>query len=61
MPDGNRSAIDIDLGRIQSEFPDARYGLGGERFVQFDQINIVDLQAGPLQRFARRRNGPIPI
>src|SRR5262249_47795061 len=53
MTDRNRAAVDVDLGGIPAEVLVDRAGLGGERLVRLDQIEVVDLPAGLLERRAR--------
>ena len=61
MAEGNGTAVDVQL--IGSMPSSARAGenLRGESFVQFDQIDLLDRQAGALQGFLSRRIGPMPI
>ena len=58
MADGDRTAIRIDVACIVGEAERAHAGkrLRGERFVQFDDIEIVDLQSEPLHQPLRRRH-----
>ena len=43
------------------EHPDAGQGLGGKGLVQFDQIDVGQLQAGSLERLLVAGTGPVPI
>src|SRR5262249_2493544 len=58
MADRYRAAVNIDLGRVPAEVLVDRTGLRREGFVRFDQIEIVDLPAGFLER--RPRGGDRP-
>ena len=46
---GDGTAIDINQLQIQIEFLDDGQGLGGEGFVEFDQIDVALFQPGHLQ------------
>src|SRR5471032_2596694 len=45
MADRDRAAIDVELGRIDAERVGAIQSLAGERFVQFPQIDVRNVQA----------------
>src|ERR1700730_8869265 len=42
VAEGDCSAVEVDLLRIQAGAPDHRQRLHGERFVQFDNINVFE-------------------
>ncbi len=56
MTDGDGAAIDVDLRRIPAEILVDRAGLRGESLIGLDQVEVVDLPAGLLQRRARGRD-----
>ena len=56
MPDGDGAAIDVDDLRVPAHVAIDRDGLGGEGLVGFDQLDLVDAPAGPLQRLAAGRD-----
>ena len=53
MADGDRAAIRIDMGGIVRQAMVARHhqALRGERFVEFDDIHLLDFEAGFFQHF----------
>ena len=56
MADRDRAAVDVDLAGVPAEVLVDRAGLRGERLVGLDQIEVLGLPAGLLQRRARRRD-----
>ena len=42
MTEGNRSAVDVDFGRVEPELADDRERLRGKRFVQLDDVNLIE-------------------
>src|SRR5450631_730656 len=56
MADGDGAAIDVDLGRIPAEVLIDRASLRRESFIRFDQVEVLFLPAGLLERGARRRD-----
>src|SRR5579871_1520112 len=50
MADRNRAAVDIELGRIDTELVGAVDNLAGESLVQLPQIDVADLQAVALEQ-----------
>ncbi|EEF26235.1 conserved hypothetical protein, partial [Ricinus communis] len=52
----NRAAIHIDLVVRALQLFHPRHRHGRERFVDFDEVDVVDRQAGFFQRLARRGN-----
>src|SRR5579884_3421072 len=49
MAKGDGAAVDIDAGPVPVEFFAVGEGLGGEGFVDFDEVEIVDFEAGALE------------
>ncbi|PAV67822.1 hypothetical protein WR25_02692 [Diploscapter pachys] len=49
-----RATVDVQLPRICSDVLQPRQGHGGERFVDFVEVDVVDRQAGLLQRLVGR-------
>src|SRR5690554_1182189 len=60
VPDGDRAAIRVHPAVLEVDFEalEAREDLGGERFVDLDDIDILDGEPGARQRLLRSRNGP---
>ena len=56
VSEGDGSAVDVDLGGVEPEFGDAGEGLGGERLVQLDEVEVVDRPAGPVEGLAGGRD-----
>src|SRR5690606_34163751 len=54
------AAIEIGFREINARLMNNGERLGGEGFVQLDDINILDGEAGALQRFLGRRDGADP-
>ena len=54
----DRPAVDVDLLGIEPELVDAHDRLRGERLVELDEVEVVDADAGPLERLACRRDRP---
>src|SRR5439155_14427549 len=50
----DRAAVHVDLVGIEAEFADAGDRLRGERFVDLDEVEVVDRQTGALQRLRNR-------
>ncbi|MDT4841314.1 hypothetical protein FQZ97_751640 [compost metagenome] len=50
MAERNARAVGVDLGRVQAEVSGHGAGLGGEGFVGLDHVEVVDGEAGLLQR-----------
>src|SRR5262245_26708135 len=55
MADGDRAAVDVDLGGIPAEVLVDRAGLGRECLVGLDQVEVSGIPAGLLERLARGR------
>src|SRR5262249_20253322 len=56
MPERNGAAVDIDLVGIPAEVLVDRAGLRRKGLVRLDEIDILDLPAGLLERRPRSRN-----
>src|SRR5271166_4669714 len=54
MSERDRAAVDVDALHRQFELAYAGERLRSERFVQFDEIDVVDAPAGASERFLRR-------
>src|SRR5690242_18576014 len=50
MADGNRTAVDVELVRVDAELVAAIDHLHREGFVELPEIDVVDLQAVPLEQ-----------
>ena len=62
MADRDRAAVDVDARGIEAQLAHARDGLGGERLVELDQIQIGGGDAGARERLSRVAGiGPRPI
>src|SRR4051812_47381072 len=57
VTEGDRAAVRIDLGGVESELANAGHGLRGEGFVELDQIEINSGEPRALERFACRGHG----
>src|SRR5690348_2159338 len=57
MPERNRSAVHVRLGRVDIQVPQTRDRLRGERFVNLHQIHVAHLQSGAFERPAAGGNG----
>jgi hypothetical protein len=58
VAEGDRAAVDVQPIRIDRKLAKAGEHLGRERFVQLDEIDLVERQAGDLQDLADRGNRP---
>ncbi len=56
MADGDGTAVNVHLGRIKLQFLDHTQRLGGEGFVRFDKVQILDRPTGLFQRAGRGRD-----
>src|SRR5690242_5947860 len=54
VSEGDRAAVGIDLVRVQATFFDDRQRLRGEGFVEFEDVDVVELESGHLESL---RNG----
>src|SRR5271157_1375582 len=53
MPERDGAAIDVDFAGIPAEVLVDRAGLGGESLVGLDEVEVLDLPAGLLERGTR--------
>src|SRR4030095_15133159 len=53
VTEGDGAAVDIQFLGIDPELSNASNNLGRKGLVQFDQIDLIDGQAGSFQRFLR--------
>ena len=61
MADGDGAAVDVDLVGVPADALVDGAGLGGEGLVGFDEVEIVDVPAGLLERLlATPGSGPCP-
>src|SRR5664279_2511150 len=58
MAESDRSAIRVDLCRIQSAFLDDCQRLRRESLVQLEQVDVGELEPGQLQHFWNRKYRP---
>ena len=49
MAEGDRAAVDVDPALIPLQYPANRDRLSGKGLIGFDQIDVVQPPAGPLQ------------
>ena len=56
MTKGDGSIIDVEFLLVDLQFAYALQHLDGESLVQFDQIDIFDVESGTLQDLARGRD-----
>src|SRR4051812_40797256 len=54
MAEGDRAAVDIDAVLLDAQLPDRLQRHGGEGLVDLPQVDVARLQAGLVQRLARR-------
>src|SRR5882672_7657382 len=58
MAKRDAAAVDVDLLGVEREVADAGDRLRRERFVELDEIDLIDRETCALERFLRRRNWP---
>ena len=53
MAERDRAAVGVHMGRVvgDAELAKHREALGGEGFVEFDDVDVADLEAEPLEQF----------
>src|SRR5579872_5349205 len=56
MAEGDRTPVDVELRFVDAQFLHHREDLTGERLVDLDQIDVVELQSRFLESDLRRRN-----
>src|SRR5258707_451969 len=57
MTEGDGAAVDVEFFLVDLQFADTLERLGGEGFVDLDQVKVVDAQTGSLENLARGRDG----
>src|SRR5258707_3451455 len=57
MAEGDGAAVYVELVAVEVQLPVARQNLRGERFVELDQIDLVQPHACTGEHFARGRHG----
>ena len=57
MAERDGAAIDVDARRVQVESADDGQDLRGEGFIQFDEVDVVESEAGELERFGDGGDG----
>ena len=57
VADGDGAAADVDFSFVHLEHADAGQRLGGEGFVELDEVDVGQLEAGALERFLRGGHG----
>lgn len=61
MAEPDPRAVGIDLVRIEAQRVRNRAGLGGESFIGFDHVDVVNGQPRPFERDRDALIGPRPI
>src|SRR5207253_2703645 len=56
--EGDGPAVDVELVVRDAEMTGGGDDLGGERFIDLHQVDVVDGHARPAQRLAARLDGP---
>src|SRR5678815_841042 len=60
MTNGDCPAPDIDFLLVEPQHPDASERLSRKRLVQFDEVDLLELQPGTRESFLHRRNWARP-
>src|SRR6185295_10155712 len=58
VAEGDRAAVDVQPLLVDPELADAGEDLGGERLVDLDQVDLVEAQAGGVERPSNRGHRP---
>src|SRR2546429_9766713 len=58
MTERDTAAVDVDLRGVELQLADAGNRLRGKCFIQLDEIDLIDCEAGSFEGFLRRRNRP---
>src|SRR3954447_19226876 len=56
VPERDRAAVDVDAVHVRLELAAPGRDNGGERLVDLDQVDVVDLHVVALEKLARRRD-----
>src|SRR5204863_7781976 len=59
VAEGHRPAVDVDAVHVGVQFAPPGGDHGGERLVDLDQVDVLDLHAVALQDFACRGDRPL--
>ncbi len=60
MAEGDGAAVHVEAIRIDREFAQARQHLRGKRLVQFDEVDVLEGQAGRASSLRTAGTGPVP-
>src|SRR6185503_10645357 len=60
MPERDGAAVDVDRRRIEPQIADASDRLRREGFIEFPQVDLLNLESSSLQRLADGRHGADP-
>src|SRR6267143_6873586 len=58
MTERDAAAVDVDLRGVELQLADASNRLRGKRFIELDEIDLIDCEAGAFEGFLGRRNRP---
>jgi hypothetical protein len=61
VADGDGAAVDVDLAGVPAHFLVDGAGLGGEGFVDLEQVQVGRLPAGALPAPCAAGTGPMPM
>ena len=61
MPEGDCSAVHVELVVVDPQFAGAGQRPRGERLVDLHQVDVVDREPRALQRLAYMGTGPMPM
>src|SRR6267378_8597622 len=56
MTERDAAAVDVDLRGVELQLADASNRLRGKRFIELDEIDLIDCEAGAFEGFLGRRN-----
>ena len=56
MPECDGAAVDVEPIRVDRQLLEAREHLGGEGFVELDEIDLIEREAGDLESLPDRGN-----
>ena len=60
VSEGDGAAVHVEAVRVDGQFLQAGEDLHGEGFVQFNEVDLVQRQAGELEGFLIAGTGPTP-
>src|SRR3989442_12676180 len=58
MTERDTAAVDVDLRGVELQLADTRNRLRGKCFIQLDEIDLIDCEAGSFEGCLRRWNRP---